>query len=287
MKMKQHRHTCLLLCIGFVVTILIGGCGLTDPGQNDEEHVRDLISSSGLFGSLQMVGAGSNPDGFIGFALYKWSPETRFKRNYRSHRRDIEIEIEGPHASAVIEHELDGLFTVHADDSYYDKTIELDRGMRKAEFEKVGDEGPWNGWRITQVSVLQGHSTGQHPIIHMIRVTSESTGEVVFEPGTDLMYSPGVLSFAPSEEVVIDVVLDSSDNYVILHHLQTRISDWSHKLFELIPEEEQFHTFSGTFTAPSEPGEYNNFIDVMTEGTVDDPVAAYAAAAWGMPYIVE
>ena len=268
------------------VTLSLGGCGLTDPEKNDEEYITDLISHSGLFGSLASVEGGVGFDGSIGFSINAPIPEmTGFQRDYETHTRDIHIEIVGRHAEVTIEHELSGIFSIETPDTSYTKDIVLDTGERKAKFVQTQDGGAWNGWEVTDISVLQGHSDGSFPNILSIKLESESV-DMTFYPGTDILHTPDILTFTPSEEVYIEVTLDDPENFVILHHLQTDISIWSHKLLELQSEAEPY-VFANTYVTPAEPGKYSNFIDAISAGTIEESDYPYQAAAWGMPYVVE
>ena len=284
--MRKLFCTGLSIAVLFAITLFLGGCGLTDPDRNDEEYITDLISNSGLFGSLEIIEGSVGFNGSLGFSINAPIPESLgFQRDYETHRRDISIEIVGRHAEATVEHELSGIFTIVAPDSSYIKEIVLDSGERKAKFEQSDGGGPWNGWRITDLSVLQGHSEDFFPNILSIRIQSASV-DLMFYPGTDILYTPDVLTFTPSEEVYIEVTLATPANYVILHHLQTDISVWSHKLLDLQSEDAPY-VFANTYVSPAEPGEYNNFIDVLSAETIEETDSPYRAAAGGMPYVVE
>ena len=212
---------------------------------------------------------------------------TRWRRELLALDRTVNVVIDDPGdapARADVTFHWDATGLLHlwacADSvqSHYEKDFE-DLGVRHLLLERARRTDARNrGWKLLALSGVSIASPGTTRQIHSVRVQARSVDETITNV-TDLVRVENVLTLPAGAEVVVTVDTGDATDQVYLHLRHRRMR------MPLVSNGDG--TFTGRFLANEVVGPRHLVVDVLSEGTILDDVAAYDNVAWGIPWRIE
>ncbi len=269
-----------------------GGTNPTPDSGSDEDAIRGLMAEQGAF----FDGGDAVSDGQVGVrgtggkSAAAGAPieSFYFVREIRERNVRRTVVIETPEGRPPIAHvsttaHLSGIFHLFYDDpdnvylpGVIDKRLQAIADHR-ATFVRVErpDGDRHRGWRLAELSGTEVVSNPTTKDIVSVEVISNSVHTTITDP-LALVPMRELLTFAPGEEVTLQVQTGDETDYVFLHTGGLK--------FDFQPLGGGL--FAGTWTVGERRGIRRVAVDVIDEDTLFDDVAPYDSAAWVLHYRV-
>lgn len=317
--MKKHVVSYLVLATLFVAGMLIAGCSKS-PTSTDEDVVRGLLLSSQY--TSPDDGPGTFNDGTTSPYLSTGAPVVnlaftdsvwvKFARKVNLPvETSINIEMPAPGggagtAKATIIHYPTGTFFVdHTNNDSVDVlTRPIDGVATRTVYLTRTGLGRWNGWRIDSLSVMEHVSARSTVAIDSVKAwgSSHTFPEFVVRSGTQMIAKAQLPTFAPGDEVTVQVWTHNTDtqgSWAFLHRGSgTRKGHvaWHHR-DPFYSEDSTNTVFQRVWSVSDDPNQTlprvcSSAVDVIDwstlfGGATDSISTYYNCRIWGLPYLVK
>jgi len=297
-QMKHFSKIAVLLSV--VLIMVLVGCSKessTEPEpKNDNEAIRWLINENpSYFSSQDHYGDEDTTAGKIGM----FSPMVNYFW-YREILPDpsisITIDIVGDSAYVSRSVEVQGILHLFLSDTFPPDTVDeytknfTDTGKRYAIFKRIysQNEDPLRrrGWRLVMLSGVEIISQGNTVQVDSVRLNSSSYPDTLFTDPLALFTKENTVTLTPEEKCSLTVYTDNDTAHVFLHSWMRHIQHHRSQ-FKNIGN----GVFTGVWYAPSDDPIATKTLhhvafDMLSNGTLEDTLAAYDANAWLFPYVV-
>jgi len=295
----------LLVLLPLTALIFAAFTGCSRDVDEDIELIEELLLNS------YFTGAGSdgvtddgtnNPQGEAALSMGLLAPvpgdtgSQTWVRKIESFNRDVQVDVDGDSAFAVITNHLAGTIYVYnpEDVAIYERPID-DSTCREVTLSWQG--GIRRGhWRIEEITPVKVWTNGaEHPVeIDKIAVTSTSGENFEITNPLDFYGRDDVARFTPQDTVTVEVWIKDTgvDAWAYLHHGRHFRRVWRprRKVFER-DDTDHLH-FTGTWVTAEDslyhtPTVRHAAVDVILAETLEgDDSAEYSACAIGFPYVI-
>jgi hypothetical protein len=272
------------------VAILVSGCMLNDSSTDtaattDEEAIQNILSgdmSEYADPDVRWYGDGSGD-------LSDPPDAVRWQREILSIDRNITIEIDRPGTEAPTAHvsmtaAATGILHLWMGESdlvtHYMKDFEdmASRSMLLKRVHRPSDlVSVHRGWQLLAISGVDVASEGASSQIEWMTI---QWGDDVHEVTgvSELMYLEDLLRLPLNTQVTVTVATRNETDLVFLHRRHLRARE------QLVQNADG--TFSGQFSTGERAGPRHIVIDVLSDGSLNDPEGEYDSVAWGYPFVV-
>jgi len=314
--MRKMRF--VLILAGLVSALWFAGCdrnNSTEPVTNDKDAMSSIVANDALFQTDALLLNDGDPTAMVtsSNSLGKVST-TIIPRNWgrkiESFSRNVNFTaLTDSTAIATVTHTLQGFVWIRAKYTPQDTAFSIIKKnftetiVRLVKFVRINrTKDPRNNWKISEISAIEGGTTGSQITINEVRFYAGDDTIVVTDPNNTFLNLENVKGRVVPEMVAnltlplrVQVTVTSSapdSDFVYVHRPYFYAGQWQYRAHMNLVSSAS--NGDGTYSRVYElswkgvwQGRQDMLVSAVTRGSILDDAAPFSSQIWGVPFIVQ